>query len=356
MNSVNKQSPATGEKSDQHKASGLSAARMMKAMVLKVQGQPLELQNLPIPIAGDAEVLVKVIACGVCRTDLHILDKELPHPKLPLIPGHEILGMVEQTGSGVSKFKIGDLVGIPWLGYVCGHCRYCQQGKENLCENAKFTGYTMDGGYAEYTLAGQDYCIRLSADLATPHSAPLLCAGLIGYRSYKMIDPEAQNIGLYGFGAAAHILIQVALFQGKSVYAFTRPGDLQAQQFARRLGAVWAGDSTSSPGVILDAAIIFAPDGTLIPKALKDIDKSGSVICGGIHMTDIPAFPYDLLWGERMIKSVANLTRRDGIDFFVMASKIKIHTDISIFALEKANEALDALRKGSIQGAAVLVM
>jgi alcohol dehydrogenase, propanol-preferring len=328
----------------------------MKAMVLEIQGHPLVLKEMPVPTPAAGQVLVKVIACGVCRTDLHIMDSELTSPKLPLIPGHEIVGRVTALGTAVTTWKLEDLVGIPWVGYTCGYCRYCLRQQENLCENALFTGYTMDGGYAEYVLAYPDHCFSLDDRYGNPSGAPLLCAGLIGYRSYGMIGPAVERLGIYGFGAAAHILIQVALHQGKKVYAFTRDGDLESQAFAVRLGAVWAGSSAESPPEKLDAAIIFAPVGQLVPKALQDVDKAGSVVCGGIHMSDIPSFRYELLWEERMIRSVANLTRRDGHDFLALAARIPVKTDTRVFPLQEANEALAALRKGEIHGAAVLVM
>jgi len=328
----------------------------MKAMVMEAAGQPLVSKSLPLPVPSAQQVLIKIIACGVCRTDLHIMDSELPDPKLPLIPGHEIIGTIVQTGSEVTHLKIGDLAGVPWVGYTCGYCKYCLRDQENLCENALFTGYTIDGGYAEYTVANHKYCFLLTPPYGKPSAAPLLCAGLIGYRSYKMIGQEAKQLGFYGFGAAAHILIQIALHQGKEIYAFTRDGDTAAQAFATRLGATWAGDSSATPPSKLDAAIIFAPVGQLVPKALKDIDKGGSVICGGIHMSDIPSFPYELLWEERMVRSVANLTRKDGKEFFELASEIQLKTETRFFPLEKANEALAAVRSGKIEGAAVLVM
>jgi propanol-preferring alcohol dehydrogenase len=328
----------------------------MLAMVLDQPGQPLTLKTLPRPAPAGGQVLVKVLACGVCRTDLHILDGELTQPKLPLIPGHEIVGIVAQTGSGVTRLKPGDTVGIPWLGYTCGQCKYCRNGQENLCERAAFTGYTMDGGYATYTVAWEQFCFLLPTLYASPAGAPLLCAGLIGFRSYRMVMEKAQTIGIYGFGAAAHIVIQVAVYQGKKVYAFTRPGDTATQAFAMKLGAVWAGDSLQTPPQPLDAAIIFAPDGALIPKALTDTDKGGQVICGGIHMSDIPSFPYRLLWGERTIHSVANLTREDGNLFLQLAPQIPVKTTTQLFELHQANEALSQLRSGKIKGAAVLVM
>ncbi|MBB6113030.1 zinc-dependent alcohol dehydrogenase family protein [Mucilaginibacter lappiensis] len=328
----------------------------MRAMVMEVPGQPLIEKTLPLPVPSDKQVLVKIIACGVCRTDLHIMDSELDQPKLPLIPGHEIVGTVVKLGNEVTKLKTGDLVGIPWLGFTCGHCRYCKRDQENLCENALFTGYTMDGGYAEYTVAFEDFCFSLPPIYGNPSGAPLLCAGLIGYRSYSMAGPNAEKIGLYGFGAAAHILIQVALHQSKEIYAFTKDGDLDAQKFAKELGATWAGDSTAPAPGLLDASIIFAPAGSLVPKALKDLDKGGSVICGGIHMSDIPSFPYPLLWEERVLRSVANLTRKDGRDFLELAALVPVKTETKLFPLDQANEALAAVRNGEVRGAVVLVM
>lgn len=328
----------------------------MQAMVLEQQRQPLVLKTLPIPQPLDKQVLVKIIACGICRTDLHITDGELTHPKLPLIIGHEIVGMVVKKGSAVAVLKEGDIVGIPWLGYTCGKCKYCLQGKENLCENALFTGYTINGGYAEYTVANEQYCFPLDKKYANASGAPLLCAGLIGYRSYSMIDKAAETIGIYGFGAAAHLIAQAAVFQHKKIYAFTRDGDLNAQQFALQLGAEWAGDSSKPSPVKLDAAIIFAPVGNLIPKALQDIDKGGKVVCGGIHMSDIPSFSYDILWEERSIQSVANLTRKDGEAFLKLAAQANIKTETKLFQLHEANEALQELRTGKFNGAAVLMM
>jgi propanol-preferring alcohol dehydrogenase len=328
----------------------------MKAMVMETPGRPLVCKTVPLPVPSAGQVLVKIIACGVCRTDLHIMDSELAHPKLPLIPGHEIVGIVAAVGGSVATWKPGDLVGIPWVGYTCGHCRYCLRQQENLCENALFTGYTMDGGYAEYTVAYPDYCFPLASMYGNPSGAPLLCAGLIGYRAYSMIGPRVERLGIYGFGAAAHILLQVALHRGKKVYAFTRDGDLESQEFAMRLGAIWSGGSGEPPPERLDAAIIFASAGELLPKALKDIDKAGSVICAGIHMSDIPAFKYELLWEERIVRSVANLTRRDGHEFLSLAAQIPVKTETRLFRLHEANEALAALRKGEIHGAAVLAM
>lgn len=306
------------------------------------------------PAAG--QVLLKVHACGVCRTDLHVLDGDLPHPKVPLIPGHEIVGDVVAVGEGVTGFAPGDRVGVPWLGYTCGRCRFCLQGQENLCESAQFTGYTLDGGYAEYALADARYTFPLSPEGDPAEQAPLLCAGLIGYRAYRMIGQNALRIGLYGFGAAAHILAQVAVFQGREVYAFTRPGDGVSQAFARRLGAVWAGDSNVLPPEPLDVAIIFAPVGALIPLALQAVVKGGAVICAGIHMSDIPAFPYSLLWEERVLRSVANLTRQDGEEFVAIAPRIPVRTTVRRYPLSEANTALEDLRHGRFEGAAVLVM
>lgn len=328
----------------------------MQAMVLEKSGGPLVYRQVPVPRPNAKQVLIKVLACGICRTDLHILDGELDQPKLPLIPGHEIVGTVVSTGSGVNGLEPGQLVGVPWLGYTCGHCKFCRQGQENLCDNPLFTGYTIDGGYAEYTVADARFCFVLDKRYHQPASAPLLCAGLIGFRSYRMIAPSARNIGLYGFGAAAHILIQVAIAQGKKVFAFTRDGDTAAQAFAWKMGACWTGGSSDSPPEVLDAAIIFAAAGELIPKALKDVDKGGQVICGGIHMSGIPGFSYDLLWGERSLKSVANLTRQDGLDFFSVLKDLAVHTQTELFKLSEANEAIARFRTGKISGAAVLVM
>ncbi len=328
----------------------------MHAMVLERQKQALVYKTVRVPIPTAGQVLIRVIACGVCRTDLHIIDAELTQPKLPLIPGHEIIGRVAAAGEAVTGLHPGELVGVPWLGYTCGRCKYCIGGKENLCENARFTGYTIDGGYAEYTVADARFCFLLPEAYNQAGSAPLLCAGLIGFRSYGMIDPAAKNIGMYGFGAAAHILIQIAKFQGKHIFAFTRDDDWEGQTFARNLGARWAGGSREPSPEKLDAAIIFAPAGELIPKALKDLDKGGVVICGGIHMTEIPAFSYDLLWEERAVRSVANLTRRDGHNFFELLKEIPVHTQTELFPLAQANEAIEKLRSGKIKGAAVLVM
>jgi propanol-preferring alcohol dehydrogenase len=292
----------------------------------------------------------------VCRTDLHVVEGELPNPKLPLIPGHEIVGSVVRKGENARSFVVGERVGVPWLGYTCGQCRFCRSGKENLCDRPLFTGYTIDGGYAEYTVADRRYCFPLPESYSNSNAAPLLCAGLIGYRSYRMAPDHAERIGIYGFGGAAHIVAQVAVYQGKQVFAFTRPGDKEAQQFARRLGAVWVGDSTEMPPEPLDAAIIFAPVGSLLPAALRATIKGGIVICGGIHMSDIPSFPYQLLWEERVICSVANLTRRDGEELLAVAPEVPVKTEVKVFPMKEANEALLSLREGRLQGAAVLEM
>ena len=328
----------------------------MRAMVLEAPEKALRAMEVSVPRPGPQQVLIKVNACGVCRTDLHILDGELPNPKLPLIPGHEIVGTVIKTGDQVEKFSVGNRVGVPWLGYTCMECRYCKREQENLCDSALFTGYTIDGGYAEYTIADQRYCFHIPNVYGDAEAAPLLCAGLIGYRSYRMIGQYAERIGIYGFGAAAHIITQVAVYQGKQIYAFTRPGDTDAQEFARRLGAAWAGDSTVLPPEELDAAIIFAPVGSLLPAALRATAKGGAVVCGGIHMSDIPSFPYRILWEERVVRSVANLTRRDGEELLEIAPKVPIKTEVQVFPLEHANKALNLLRQGKIQGAPVLLM
>ena len=326
----------------------------MKAMVLHTPRQPLRATDLPTPKPGPDEVLVRVGACAVCRTDLHVVDGELPHPKLPLVPGHEIAGVVAAIGEGAERFKPGERVGVPWLGWTCGECEHCRTGRENLCDRPRFTGYTLDGGYAEYTLADQRYCFPIPDSYSDADAAPLLCAGLIGYRSLVKAG-DARRIGIYGFGAAAHIVAQVARFQGRQIYAFTRSGDREGQQFALSLGATWAGNSDAVPPDKLDAAIIFAPAGELVPLALKAVRKGGTVVCGGIHMSDIPAFPYELLWEERILCSVANLTRRDGEEFFALAPRVPVRTTVQTFPLSEANEALDRLRSGLIKGAAVLV-
>ncbi len=328
----------------------------MIAMVLEKKGEKLKEKQVPIPSINPEQVLIKIKACGVCHTDLHIIDQELTKPKLPLIPGHEIIGNIVKIGENVKKFKINDRVGVPWLGYTCGHCRYCKRGQENLCENALFTGYTIDGGYAEYTAANQNYCFHIPKEYQDAEAAPLLCAGLIGYRTYRMAGDKVENLGIYGFGAAAHIIAQIAVHQEKKVYAFTRPGDSKAQEFAKRLGAVWAGDSNQSPPEKLDAALIFAPVGSLIPAALKVSDKGASIVSGGIHMSDIPSFPYRYLWEERIIRSVANLTRTDGEELLKIAPEVPVKTEITKIPLNKANEALDKLRAGEVEGAFVLTM
>ncbi len=326
----------------------------MWAMVFEAPGRPLCLMKRPVPEPAPQEVLIRVHACGVCRTDLHILDGDLGEPKMPLILGHEIVGTVVTTGAEVQRFSQGERVGVPWLGYTDDTCRYCLKSQENLCDGARFTGYTIDGGYAEYTVAHEKYCFHLPAGYADAELAPLLCAGLIGYRSYRLAGEGVERIGIYGFGAAAHIVAQIAVYQGNTVYAFTRAGDTEGQAFARRLGAVWAGGSGEHPPEALDAALIFAPLGSLIVDALRATSKGGAIVCGGIHMSDIPAFPYRLLWGERVIRSVANLTRRDGEELLAIAPRIPIKTEIQRFALEEANQALRRLREGQIEGAAVL--
>jgi alcohol dehydrogenase, propanol-preferring len=327
----------------------------MRAMLFEKPRQPLRLAEVPIPKPGVGQLLIRVHACAVCRTDLHVVDGELSKPKLPLIPGHEIVGIVEEKGTGVNRFKIRDRVGIPWLGWTCGVCPYCLAGQENLCDQAKFTGYTLDGGYAEYTVADQRFCFPIPDSYSDAEAAPLLCAGLIGYRSLVKAG-NGKRLGIYGFGAAAHIVAQVARHQKRDIYGFTRPGDEDAKKFALALGAVWVGGSDEIPPVRLDAAIIFAPVGDLVPQALRALVKGGVVVCGGIHMSDIPSFPYEILWEERSICSVANLTRRDGDEFLALAPKVPVRTEVQTFPLEEANEALKQLRSGKIQGAAVLVM
>ena len=325
----------------------------MKAMVLDRPGERLRLAELPVPEPGADQVLVRVRACAVCRTDLHVVDGELPEPKLPLVPGHEIVGEVARLGPGVDRFRPGERVGIPWLGYTCGKCRFCLAGQENLCDAARFTGYQIDGGYAEYTVAHARYCFPIAGTYADHEAAPLLCAGLIGYRSLRMAG-EGERLGIYGFGAAAHIVTQLARHEGRQIYAFTRAGDHAAQDFARALGAVWAGGSAERPPEEIDAAIIFAPVGSLIPAALRAVRKGGVVVAGGIHMSDIPSFPYNMLWGERVVRSVANLTRRDAEEFLALAPKVPVRTVTELLPLAEANEALDRLRAGRLQGAAVL--
>ncbi len=326
----------------------------MHAMVLEAPGTPLKPISRDTPEPGAGEVLVKVAACGVCRTDLHVVDGDLKQARLPIIPGHEIVGHVQATGPGVDRFAIGERVGIPWLGHTCGRCHYCRSGRENLCDAPLFTGYQIDGGYADYALADGRYCFALPPDYSDAEAAPLLCAGLIGHRALKMAG-EGRHLGIYGFGAAAHIVAQVARHQGRDVYAFTRPGDTPAQDFARRLGAVWAGDSDQPVPHELDAAIIFAPVGALVPAALRATRKGGVVVCGGIHMSDIPAFSYDILWGERSLRSVANLTRQDAVEFLDLAPQVPVRVHVEPFALSAANEALERLRTGRLTGAAVLL-
>ncbi len=327
----------------------------MKAMILEKQGLPLRIIERSDPVPGPGEVLVKVSACGVCRTDLHLIDGELPNPRLPIIPGHEIVGRVIGLGTGVNSFKMDDRIGIPWLGSTCGRCRYCRSGTENLCDQPGFTGYQIDGGYAEMTVANAKFCFPIPGEYSDIEAAPLLCAGLIGYRSLRMAGQNIKNLGIYGFGAAAHIVAQIARFQGSRVCAFSRPQDEVAQRFALELGASWAGGSDVAVPVELDAAIIFAPVGSLIPAALHAVHKGGVVICGGIHMSDIPSFPYEILWGERTVRSVANLTRQDAEEFFKLAPTIPVRTTVQTFPLKDANLALEALRQGNLTGAAVLV-
>lgn len=326
----------------------------MRAMVLEKPGTALNLREVPLPSPGPDQILLKVHACGVCRTDLHILDGELNHPQLPLIMGHQIVGRLVDKGENVRRFRSGERIGVPWLGYTDGSCQYCQRGQENLCDDPLFTGYTINGGFSEYTVADQRYCFSLPADYTDLEVAPLLCAGMIGYQTYRLAGERKERLGIYGFGAAGHITAQIAIHQGKRVFAFTRPGDLQAQDFARRVGAVWAGDSTQQPPEQLDAALIFAPLGSLLVDALRATDKGGTVVSGGIHMSDIPAFPYHLLWNERQIRSVANLTRQDGEEFLSIAPQVPVKTEVTPYPLENANQALNDLRNGQIQGAAVL--
>lgn len=325
----------------------------MRAMVLEEIGRPLILKNIPSPIPRPFEVLIKTKICGVCRTDLHIVDGELPHPKLPLILGHQVVGIIDKLGEKTTKFKIGDRVGVPWLGGCCHSCEFCISGRENLCDKAIYTGYLRDGGYADYCTAHEDFVLELSQDYDDLHTAPLLCAGLIGFRAFRLAGPT-KTIGFYGFGSSAHILIQIANALDREVYVFTRPGDEKTQLFARSLGAKWTGGSDQLPPVALDAALIFAPVGALYPQALKAIKKGGKVISAGIHMSNIPSFPYDLLWGERSLSSVANLTRQDGTDFMQLLKKIHLEISITTFLLEEANQALEAIRNGSLEGSAVL--
>ncbi len=324
----------------------------MRAMLLSEPRSPLRLTATAVPTPGPGQVLLRVAACAVCRTDLHVVDGELTQPKLPLVPGHEIVGTV--VASAGDRFHPGDRVGVPWLGFSCGQCRFCRSGRENLCEHARFTGYQIDGGYAEFTVADERFCFPIPAAYSDAEAAPLLCAGLIGYRALRMAG-DAPRLGLYGFGAAAHIIAQVARWQGRRIFAFTSPGDTDAQDFARRLGAEWAGGSDQPAPEPLDAAIIFAPVGSLVPAALRAVERGGTVVCAGIHMSPIPSFPYDILWGERVVRSVANLTRQDAEDFLALAPQVPVRTTAVPYALEQANQALDDLRAGRLQGAAVLV-
>jgi propanol-preferring alcohol dehydrogenase len=323
----------------------------VRAMVLDGAGRPLRAASLPDPVPGAGQALLRVLACGVCRTDLHVVDGELEHPKLPLVPGHQIVGEVVRTAG---RFEPGERVGVPWLGWTCGSCAYCARGAENLCDLARFTGYDLDGGYAELCLADERFCFGIPDGYSDLQAAPLLCAGLIGYRALTMAG-DAHRIGLYGFGAAAHIVCQVATARGQEVMALTRPGDETGQAFARELGAIWAGDTAEGPPVELDGAIIFAPAGELVPVALRHVRKGGTVVCAGIHMSDIPSFPYELLWGERVLRSVANLTRADGERFVELAPRVPVHTEVDALPLDQANEALARLRAGDVRGALVLV-
>lgn len=326
----------------------------MRAMTLQAPRKPLALEERPPPEPGPQELLIRVHACGVCRTDLHVVDGELDRPKLPLVPGHEIVGTVAAVGAGVERIRLGERVGVPWLGWTCGTCDFCRTGRENLCARARFTGYQIDGGYAEYTLANERFCFPIPPGFGDVEAAPLLCAGLIGYRALRLAG-EAGRLGLYGFGAAAHIAAQVACHRGQRVFAFTRPGDEAGQAFARQLGAEWAGGSDTLPPEPLDAALIFAPVGALVPAALVATAKGGTVVCAGIHMSDIPSFPYRLLWEERVLRSVANLTRRDGEEFLAIAAEVPVRVTATPFPLAAANDALGRLREGRIEGAAVLV-
>ncbi len=326
----------------------------MKAMLLDAPGRPLRAADVPDPVPGPGQLLLRVSACAVCRTDLHVLDGDLREPKLPLVLGHEIVGVVESLGAGASRFAPGDRVGVPWLGSTCGRCRYCVEGAENLCDGARFTGYQLDGGFAERSIADERFCFPVPEAFPDVEAAPLLCAGLIGYRTLRMAgDPHA--VGIWGFGAAAHLVAQVARFEGREVFAFTRPGDAASQEFARSLGAAWAGGSDELPPEPLDAALVFAPVGALVPAALRSVRKGGVVVCGGIHMSDIPSFPYELLWGERVVRSVANLTRRDGEEFLALAARAGVRSQARPYPLGRANEALADLRAGRLEGAAVLV-
>ncbi len=327
----------------------------MKAMLLTAPHTPLVPADLPEPVPGPGQVRLRVLACAVCRTDLHVIDGDLPDPKLPLVLGHEIVGRVEALGQGATRFRVGERVGVPWLGGACGQCHYCDRGQENLCEAAVFTGYTRDGGFAEQTVADERFCFAVPERFGDAEATPLLCAGLIGWRTFSKAGAHAQRLGIYGFGAAAHIVAQVARHLGRRIFAFTRRGDSAAQDFARQLGADWVGSSDDDPPEKLDAALIFAPAGELVPRALTHLDKGGTVVCGGIHMSDIPSFPYRWLWQERTITSVANLTRRDGEEFMRVAADAPLHTSVQVYPLTDANRAIDDLRQGRVSGAAVLV-
>ena len=328
----------------------------MRAMVLARPGTPVELQRLPVPVPQPGQVLLRVRFCAVCRTDLHLVDGELPEPKLPVIPGHEIVGEVVALGAGVTRLRVGQRVGVPWLGWTCGECAHCRAGRENLCDNARFTGYTLDGGFAEYHAADERFVFQLPDHYEDPEAAPLLCAGLIGYRTWRLAveTTSITNLGIYGFGAAGHIVAQIARYEGQRVFALTRPGDLESQDFARRLGAVWAGGSDELPPEPLDGALIFAPVGPLVVEGLKAVRKGGVVVSGGIHMSDIPSFPYNLLWEERVIRAVANLTRRDGEDLMEIAPQVPVRTQVEVLPLEAAGEALGRIREGLVEGALVL--
>jgi propanol-preferring alcohol dehydrogenase len=334
----------------------MNIPKVMRAMLLEAQGEPLKLAEVPVPQPGSGQVLIQVLTCGVCRTDLHVVDGDLTEPKLPLILGHQIVGRVVRLGEGVERFQPGQRIGVPWLGFTDGTCRFCQRGQENLCDHPKFTGYTLDGGYAEFAVADQRYCFPLPQAYSDIEAAPLMCAGLIGYRTYRLAGEYKDRLGIYGFGAAGHIIAQVAAYQGKKVYAFTRPGDRATQEFARQLGVYWSGGSDEMPPDELDAAMVLAPVGALMVAALKAVAKGGVVVSGGIHMSDIPSFPYRLLWEEREIRSVANLTRQDGEEFLEIAPKVPVKTTVTPYRLEAANQALDDLRSGKLEGAAVLII
>lgn len=327
----------------------------MRAMLLEAPKTDLKLAHVPIPAFNEQQVLIQVHACGICRTDLHIMDGELPHPSLPLIMGHQIVGVIKEMGSKVTGFKIGDRIGVPWLGSCCGHCRYCKREQENLCEKGLYTGYQLNGGFAEYCVAHAQFCFSIPSSYTDIHAAPLLCAGLIGYRAFRMAG-TGKRIGFYGFGSAAHLLTQVAIAQQREVFAFTRKGDKQAQEFALTLGAHWTGHSEQIPPVPLDSAIIFAPIGSLVPLALQAVDRGGTVVCAGIHMSDIPSFPYHLIYHERVLRSVANLTRQDGLEFLSLASQIPLKSSVKTYSLENTNQALKDLREGRLSGSAVILI